>query len=69
MVEYVAIPSPWQQYALVTFTDALVAKKLYGKTHTIRGVKVLTKAGRIREEHKYYECVGKEVNKSTSIHF
>ena len=36
-VECVAIPNPWQFSALLTFTDAQVAKKLYGKRHTVGG--------------------------------
>ena len=54
-VEYVAIPTPWQFHAYVTFDDAQVAQQLYGKRHYVRGVEVLTKLGKTREEHRSFD--------------
>ena len=51
-VEYVAIPTPWQSFAYVTFDDAQVARQLYGKRHYVRDVEMLPKSGKTREEHR-----------------
>ena len=62
-VEDVVISTPWLCYAHVTFHDAQAAQRLYGKRHKVRGVDLLTKSGKTREEHRYFEIVGREVNK------
>ena len=54
-VEYAAIHKPWRSYVMGTFTDAQVAKRLCGKRHTLQGKELLSKPGKIREEHKQYE--------------
>ena len=54
-VEYVAIPTPWQCHAYVTFDDAHIAWQLYGKRHYVRGVEVLTRLGKSWEEHRSFD--------------
>ena len=44
-VEDVYIPSPWRNFAFVTFTSASVAQSLVGQKHQLRGVSLLLKKG------------------------